>query len=212
MSREHSSFDSVRTSLRSSCSRKALLKMRSSRGPSHPTTPCTMGGRDASGHGDQPKLCSGAILAEARVACGGATIQVGSTASSCPDMQHEEAGTKPAGLTSLTALPDFVSIVPVRLPFPPLPPRPPRRAASSDSHASRSLGSQTSPPCTAISTSALSRLVQEPAAKTRNAQLSCETWLQTPASRRLFTGEGILLFIFRVANAWSALWLSTRAE
>lgn len=124
-------------------------------------------------------------LASARVGPEVAQIQGGTPLSSLSlrDMQLRGVRIAPKQLTSLTALPDFVSMVPVRLPFPSLPPRPPKRAGSADSHASSDSGSHALPSGQEISTRAASKSVEA-----KKIQLSCEAWLQTPVSRRLYIG------------------------
>ena len=135
---------------------------------------------------DEERSPSGSKLARAKVARGDAAIRCSSTGKAAADTL---AGLSPDKLTSCSALPDFVSIVPVRLPFPALPPRPPKRALSrEDSLSSRSSESPRPAASSLGGSPAISRALQSPAAKTKRVQLSCETWLQSPESRRLFTG------------------------
>ena len=126
-------------------------------------------------HGDFP-------LAAVRVSPGAAQNQ---EASSQRDVQLRGVRTLPEHLTSLTALPAFVSLVPVRLPFPPQPPRPPRPALA-DRHASNPSETPDSRPHKQGSKQLASRVMSD-----KKIHLSCEAWLQTPASRRLFTGERV---------------------
>ena len=120
-------------------------------------------------------------LAAARVGPGAAQMQV---ASSHRESQLRGARTSPEQLTSLTALPTFVSLVPVRLPFPPLPPRPPKGPASADTHTSNGSGPPGSAPYIHGSKHIVSRDLHD-----KRIRLSCDAWLKTPTSRRLFTGE-----------------------
>ena len=120
-------------------------------------------------------------LAAARVSPGAAQMLV---ASSHRDSQLRGAKTSPEQLTSLTALPSFVSLVPVRLPFPPLPPRPPKGPASADTHACNGSGPPGSAPYIHSSKQVISRDLHD-----KKISLSCDAWLKTPTSRRLFTGE-----------------------
>ena len=130
---------------------------------------------------EHAELSRGNSLASARVAPGRALIQGGSPINSARDLPPTEVDrTSPEKLSSLAALPDFVSIVPVKLPFPPVPPRAPKRSASADSKGLRSPGSAAG---AELSVQAYSRSMGE-----KSIQLSCKNWLQTPASRRLFTG------------------------
>ena len=130
---------------------------------------------------EHAEMSRGNSLASARVAPGRALIQGGSPIDSARDLPPTEVDrTSPEKLSSLAALPDFVSIVPVKLPFPPLPPRAPKRSASADSKGLRSPGSAAG---AELSVQAYSRSMGE-----KRIQLSCKNWLQTPASRRLFTG------------------------
>ncbi len=123
-------------------------------------------------------------LAAARVSPGAAQMQV---ASSHRESQLTGARTSPERLTSLTALPTFVSLVPVRLPFPPLPPRPPKGSASADTHASTGAGPTGSAPYLHSSKQVVSRDLHD-----KKIRLSCDAWLKTPTSRRLFTGDTAL--------------------
>ena len=124
---------------------------------------------------------SGAPLAAARVSPGAAQIHV---ACSHRDLQLRGAKSSPEQLTSLASLPSFVSLVPVRLPFPPLPPRPPKGPALAGTHPSNGSGPPSSPLCKQNSKQTASRDMQD-----SKIRLSCKAWLQTPTSRRLFTGK-----------------------
>ncbi len=132
-------------------------------------------------HWEHAKVSHGDSLASARVAPGRALIQGGSPINSARDLPPNEADrTSPEKLSSLAALPDFVSIMPVQLPFPPLLPRAPKRSASADS---KGLGSPGSAAGAERSMNPHRKSLGE-----KKIQLSCKSWLQTPASRRLFTG------------------------
>ena len=136
---------------------------------------------------DRERSSSGSKLVKARVARGIAAIRCSSAGKAAADTA---AGLSPDKLTSCSALPDFVSIVPVRLPFPALPPRPPKRALSREDSLSSGSSESLRPTASLVGGSpAISRALHSPAAKTKRIQLSCETWLQTPESRRLFTGR-----------------------
>ena len=136
---------------------------------------------------DRERSSSGSKLAKARVAREHAAIRCGSTGKAAADTL---VGLSPDKLTSCSALPEFVSIVPVRLPFLALPPRPPKRALSRENSISSRSSESPRPTASLMGGSpAISRALQSPAAKTKRVQLSCETWLQSPESRRLFTGR-----------------------
>ena len=131
-------------------------------------------------HRQISEASAGSQLAAAQVSPCAAHIQV---ASSHRDVQLRGAKTSPEQLTSLAALPAFVSLVPVRLPFPPLPPRAPKGPALAYTHASTGPGAPGSPLCKQGSKHVASRDMHD-----NTIRLSCEAWLQTPTSRRLFTG------------------------
>ena len=126
------------------------------------------------------EVSGGSVLAAARISPGAAQTQV---ASSHGDVQLRGAKTPPELLTSLTALPAFVSLVPVRLPFPPLPPRTPKGPASADTNASTGSGAPGLPLHKQSGRHVPSRDMRD-----NKIRLSCGAWLQTPTSRRLFTG------------------------
>ena len=129
----------------------------------------------------RPEAWSGFPLAAARVTPGAAQIHV---TSSHRDLQLRGVQTSPEQLSSLAALPDFVSLVPARLPFPPLPPRPPKGPALAGTHPSNGSG----PPGSLLRKQS-SKQIANRDMQDSNIRLSCKAWLQTPTSRRLFTGK-----------------------